>query len=132
MNLTEWNPFRDFDTFSPFRTFEASSIPKVDVYQTQNDIVITAEIPGVSKKDFDIYATETSIKISAERRKTDVYDNKNIYRSERYYGTFYRTIALPTEINTDNVKASYQDGVLSIIASKTNNKSAIQHKVVID
>ncbi|HCC07743.1 MAG TPA: heat-shock protein Hsp20 [Clostridiales bacterium] len=132
MSLTEWNPFRDFDTFSSYRTLETSAVPKVDVYQTQNDIVITAEIPGMSKEDLDIDATGNSIKISAECRKTNENDRNNIYHSEEYYGTFYRTIALPTEINSENVKASYKDGVLSIIASKTNNVSTKQHKVVID
>jgi len=113
MNLIEWSPFREFDHFSPFKTLDTSAVPKVDVYQTKTDVVVTAEIPGIAKDNLDVYATDNAIRISAER-------------------TFYRVIALPAEINTDNVKASYQDGVLSIVASKTNSTNAKQHKVVID
>ena len=132
MNLIEWSPFREFDHFSPFKTLDTSAVPKVDVYQTKTDVVVTAEIPGIAKDNLDVYATDNAIRISAERKNNDEYENQNIYRSERYYGTFYRVIALPAEINTDNVKASYQDGVLSIVASKTNSTNAKQHKVVID
>lgn len=132
MNLTEWNPFRDLDTAAPFRFFDTASIPKVDVYQTKTNVVIKAEMPGISKDDLNVYITEDSINISAERKRTEEYSTDNIYRSERYYGNVSRTIALPAEINTSSAKAEYKDGVLSIIAPKSNSTNTKQHKLAVE
>lgn len=130
MSLVEWNPFRDMDHFrkemgnyldrSPFSFFGGTSAPKVDVYQTENDVILKAEIPGVSKEDLDVYIDETSVRLSGQARKNDEFKDEHVFKSERYYGNFSRTIHLPSEIKTDEARAEYRDGILSIIAPKVN------------
>ena len=128
MGLVEWNPFKEMDNFTrdvssflertPFRFFGGMSSPRIDVYQTEQDVIVKAEIPGVSKEDLDVYIDESSIRLSGHSKKSDEFKDENIYRSERYYGSFSRTIPLPVEVKTDQTKAEYKDGILSIVVPK--------------
>lgn len=126
MSLVEWNPFRDIENMSrdmghffersPFRFLYGVSSPRVDVYQSNNNVVVKAEIPGVSKEDLNVYVDENSIRLSGQTRKDTEFTADNAYRAERYYGSFSRTIPLPVEIKADQVKADYRDGILSVTA----------------
>jgi len=128
MSLVEWNPFRDLDNFareagsffdrSPFRVFGGAMSPRVDVYQTDNEVIMKAEIPGVSKEDLNVYVDENSIRISGQSKRSNEIKDEHIYRTERYYGSFSRTIPLPVEIKSDQARAEYRDGILSITAPK--------------
>jgi len=127
MSLVEWNPFRELDSFGkemgnwferlPFR-FLSASTPRVDVYETDTDVIMKAEIPGVSKEDLNVYVDENSIRLSGQSKRSDEFKDDQIYRSERYYGSFSRTIPLPVEIKADQVTAKYKDGILTIQAPK--------------
>ncbi|NLC68452.1 MAG: Hsp20/alpha crystallin family protein [Clostridiaceae bacterium] len=128
MSLVEWNPFRDMDNFtrdvagffdrSPFRLFGMANTPRVDVYQTDNEVIVKAEVPGIKKEDINIFVDENSIRLSGKFTKTSDFKDENVYRSERYYGNFSRTIPLPVEIKTDQTSAEYKDGILTITAMK--------------
>lgn len=128
MSLIPWNPFRDVDNFSrdinsffdfsPFKLFSGGSSPRVDVYQTENDVVVKAEIPGVSKDDLNLYVDEGSIRLSGQTKRDNKYKNENTYRTERYFGSFSRTIPMPVEVKSDQAKAEYKDGILSITVPK--------------
>lgn len=128
MNLIPWNPFRDIDnvskemnTFfenSPFGIFSRVTSPRIDVYQTENDIIVKAEIPGVSKEDLNVYVDENSIRLSGQTKRGNEYKDDNVYKTERYYGSFSRTIPLPVEVKSDQTKAEYKDGILSITVPK--------------
>jgi len=127
MSLVEWNPFRELDNFGkemgnwferpPFR-FLSASTPKVDVYETDKDLIMKAEIPGVSKEDLNVYVDESTIRLSGQTKRNDEFKDDQIYRSERYYGSFSRTIPLPSEIDAEQVTAEYKDGILTIKAPK--------------
>ncbi|HHW48011.1 MAG TPA: Hsp20/alpha crystallin family protein [Clostridiaceae bacterium] len=127
MSLVEWNPFKELDNFGkemgnwferfPFR-FLSASTPKVDVYETDTDLIMKAEIPGVSKEDLNVYVDENSIRLSGQTKRSDEFKDDQVYRSERYYGSFSRTIPLPVEIKADQVSAKYKDGILTITAPK--------------
>jgi len=128
MSLVEWNPFKDIDNVgremanffdrSPFGFFGKATSPRVDVYQTDNDVIIKAEIPGVSKEDLNVYVDENSIRLSGQAKKGNEYKDENVYRTERFYGSFSRTIPLPVEIKSERAKAEYKDGILSITVPK--------------
>jgi len=125
MSLVEWNPFREIDREmtnfferSPFRFFATTSQPRVDVYQTESDVIVKAEIPGVSKEDLNVYIDENSIRLSGQTKKSNEFKDEHVYRAERYYGSFSRTIPLPVEIKSDQAKAEYKDGILSITVPK--------------
>ncbi len=127
MSLIPWNPFREMDNFisdmnnfmerMPFG-FGRTISPKIDVYQTETDVVLKAEIPGVSKEDLNIYIDDNSIRLSGETKRDEEFKDDNVYRSERYYGSFSRTVPLPMEVKSDKAKAEYKDGILKITVPK--------------
>ncbi|HHY82999.1 MAG TPA: Hsp20/alpha crystallin family protein [Clostridiales bacterium] len=131
MALIPWNPFRDMDIMNrdfgsffdlPNRLFGSS--PRVDVYQTDKEVIVKAEIPGVSKEDLNLYVDENTVKLSGQTRKEDKYNDENVYRTERYYGSFSRTIPLPVEVKSEEAKAEYKDGILTITVPKMEPSKA--------
>ncbi|NLU52941.1 MAG: Hsp20/alpha crystallin family protein [Clostridiaceae bacterium] len=129
MSLIPWNPFREMDNFSrevnsffenwPFGMgLVRSTSPRIDVYQTEKDVVLKAELPGVAKEDLNVIVDEYSIKISGQTRRDEEYKDDNIYRAERFYGSFARTIPLPVEVAADKAKGEYKDGILTITVPK--------------
>ena len=91
---------------------------RADVYQTEKDVIVKAEIPGISKEDLEVYIDEDSIRLSGQSKRDKEYKDENIYRTERYYGSFSRTIPLPMEVKTEQASAEYKDGILSITVPK--------------
>jgi len=137
MSLVPWNPFREMDNIGremghffdfPSKLFSGSS-PRVDVYQTENEVIVKAEIPGVSKKDLNLYIDENSVRISGQTRKENELKDENVYRAERYYGSFSRTIPLPAEVKSEEAKAEYKDGILSITVPKVEPSKARGRKI---
>jgi len=139
MSLVPWNPFKDMDfinkevsnyfenTLFPF--WGKTTSPRVDVYQTEKDVIVKAEIPGVSKEDLNIFIDENSIRLSGQTRKDNEFKDENVYRSERYYGSFSRTIPLPVEVKTEQAKAEYKDGILSIVIPKEESTKIKGRKI---
>lgn len=93
--------------------------PSVDVAETNEEIVVKAEVPGVSKDDIDLTVESNRLIISGEKRQEEEEEGKNYYRTERSYGSFRRIFSLPAQADTDNVQASYDDGVLTVRIPKT-------------
>ena len=88
--------------------------PDIEVYQHNNDLVVRADLPGMKKDEVSIDVTDNAITISGERREEKETDREGIYRSERTYGSFCRTIPLPEGAITDQAKATFKDGVLEV------------------
>ena len=91
-------------------------MPKIDVVQRNNELVIRADLPGVNPDDVVVEISEDAITISGERKQEHVEENGSVYRYERTHGTFYREIPLPAGAIANQAKASFKDGVLEIIA----------------
>lgn len=137
MSLIPWNPFREMDNIGremssffdfPSKLFSGSS-PRVDVYQTEKDVIVKAEIPGVSKEDLNLYIDDNSIRLSGQTRKEKELKDENVYRSERYYGSFSRTIPLPVEVKSEEARAEYKDGILSITVPKVEPSKSRGKKI---
>ena len=88
--------------------------PHVDVTQHKDEILIRADLPGVEKDDVKVSVTEDAVTIRGERHRAQDEERDGVYRSERSYGAFSRSIALPPGTTTDQVKASFKNGVLEI------------------
>ncbi|HUC75789.1 MAG TPA: Hsp20/alpha crystallin family protein [Vicinamibacterales bacterium] len=88
--------------------------PQIDVSQKNNELVVRADLPGLTKDDVKVDITDDTITIQGERRKEHEEERGGVYRAERSYGSFYRTIPLPDGTITDQAKASFKDGVLEI------------------
>lgn len=142
MNIVPWNPFKDMDNVNkemsnffdrmPFSFLNKTNWPKIDIYETTGDIIIKAEVPGVSKEDLDVYIDDNSIRLSGQTKKDTEYKDENSYRSERFYGNFSRTIPLPLEVKSEQAKAEYKNGILSLTIPKVESSKVRGRKLNID
>ena len=129
-NLVPWEPFREMmslreamnhlfeESFlrpGAFGSEEAMLNTPLDVYETDNTIVIKAAVPGVKPEDLDITITGDVLTIKGEYKEEQQQEQKRSYiRQERRYGSFSRTLTLPTAIDSNNVNASFENGVLTL------------------
>jgi HSP20 family protein len=131
MALARWNPYRDMMTvrdemnrvFNEFfgrgtsdegTWYGGAWSPPVDIYETDQALVLKAELPGFSKDDISIELKENTLFIRGERKRQDEVSENNYHRMERVYGAFQRSFLLPTTVEQDKVQASYKDGVLEL------------------
>jgi len=99
---------------SALRPGHAMWAPDIEVYQRPNELVVRADLPGIKKDDVNVEVADNAVTISGERHQEQETERDGIYRSERTYGSFYRTIPLPEGAIVDQAKASFRDGVLEI------------------
>jgi HSP20 family protein len=93
--------------------------PSVDMYEEKNDVVVKAEMPGLSKDDIEITLSDSMLTLKGEKKKEEEVKEKDYYRCEREYGSFLRTIPLPSEVKRDGVKAVFKNGILEVRMPKT-------------
>ena len=111
--------FDDFGLGRGFRHVPAPGelmtwAPRVDVTQHKDELVIRVDLPGVEKNDVHVNVAEDAMTVHGERHRAQEEERDGMYRAERNYGAFYRTIALPAGAISDQAKASFQNGVLEI------------------
>ena len=133
--LTKWEPipeivslqdemnrlFLDFFGRTPGRRMMSDGLwaPIMDIEETKDDIIVKAEIPGMTKDDVKIQVTGDMLTISGERKREEESKDKTYHRIERSYGQFQRMITLPSEVQSAKAKASYENGVLTIRLPKS-------------
>lgn len=93
-------------------------MPRVDVVDRDEDILVRAEVPGVDKKDLDISLSDGSVTISGKTSHEEKEEKGNYYRREVSCGTFSRTLPLPADVDPDKAKASFKDGLLELTVPK--------------
>jgi len=93
--------------------------PAIDLVDEKDHLVVKAELPGLSKDDVEVELTDSTLTIRGEKKHEKEVREENYYRSEREYGSVYRSIDLPVEVETQNVTAAFKDGVLEIRMQKT-------------
>ncbi len=123
--LAVWSPFaeldrirREFDKLLeemvPAGNGEKILAPPVDIYETDGEVVIKAELPGVKKEDIDVTIKENAVHIKAERKEEREEKTENVHRVERFYGRIERVVPLPVDVKAEKAKAEYKDGVLEV------------------
>lgn len=130
--INRWSPFRDLNILQDRinrlfseetgrseieKTTGRAWAPVVDILETDNDLVVRAEIPGVRREDIDIEVTSESLSIRGERKCSDC-DKEKVLRIERPYGSFERSFSIGVPVQADKVKAAYHDGVLEVTIPK--------------
>jgi HSP20 family protein len=127
MAFARWDPIRDLlaiqqrlDRFAPAQT---GWIPPIDVHETADDYIITAELPGLSRDDIQIQVHDGRVYISGERREHEA-PCEQYHRVERGHGSFSRTFELPLPVQNDHVSADLRDGVLTIVCPKVKEGGA--------
>jgi HSP20 family protein len=103
--------------------------PLADVYETESEIVVEADLPGVEKENISVNATEDSLEISAEIRKAEEAKKATYIRRERKYERFHRRISLPARVKPEEAKSTYRNGVLQVRLPKVEVKKGIRVKI---
>lgn len=110
--------FEDFDFRRPFAAITTTRafdwLPAIEVFQKEQELFVRLELPGLTKKDVKIEITPEYLTIEGERKQEKEEKGEGFLRTERSYGTFFRSIALPDGVKTDAAKATFKDGILEI------------------
>lgn len=147
MAITKWDPFRDlmvlrdrmnrlFEDLVSSPRFEDSELiqstwsPAVDIYETENELVLTAELPGVDEKDVEIKIEDNTLTLKGERKFEKETKEENYHRIERAYGSFFRSFSLPNYIDQEKISAEYENGLLRIHMPKKAEVKPRKVKIV--
>ena len=142
-SVIRWNRLRNlsnlqeqvnqlFESASPAQT-ENSALtawaPAVDIHETENELVLKADIPGVNEKDIDVRVENNTLTVRGERSFNKEVKEDNYLRIERTYGSFSRSFGLPNTVNTEAIKAEYKNGVLTVEMPKRAESKPKQVKI---
>lgn len=141
--LSRWEPFRGVGSLQEQinrvfddvvgRTSDESAlstwVPAVDIYETEHELVVKADLPDVDPKDLDIRVENNLLTIHGERKFEKKVSEENYLRVERSYGTFSRSFSLSNTVNPEAIKADYQNGVLTLSIPKREEAKPKQIKV---
>ncbi|MBV9574213.1 MAG: Hsp20/alpha crystallin family protein [Acidobacteriales bacterium] len=143
--ITRWDPFREFSTLQDrmnrlFRDSYGSEgrdesltttsfAPPVDVYEDEHNISLKIEVPGIDEKDIDVRIENNTLTVHGERKFEKEEKEENFRRVERQYGSFTRSFTLPNTVDAEQVKASYDKGILKISLAKKAEAKPKQIKV---
>ena len=142
MTIRRWYPIREVaslqDRVNPlFQDFSgdngtvtaAAFAPAVDVFENAEKVVLKLDIPGVKEEDLDIRVEKDTLSVRGERKFYAEEKEENFHRIERRYGSFFRSFSLPTTVDTENVEATYDAGVLKLELKKKASAQPRQIKV---
>lgn len=117
-DLFRWPRLREMEAFRFPRELRMQA-PTLDMYEEKSDVVVKAEMPGLSKDDIEVTLSDSTLTLKGEKKKEEEVKEKDYYRCERQYGSFHRTVELPAEVKSDGVRATFKDGVLEIRLPKS-------------
>ena len=103
--------------------------PALDLFQNTDNVVAVVELPGMRKEDIEISLHDGTLTISGERKKESTTNGESSERSERYVGTFRRSISLPVGVDANKVSAIYRDGILTVTLPKAEEAKPKQIRV---
>ena len=144
LSLQRWDPLRDFlcvqrdlgrlfGTPLAHREGQGIHVPPLDVSETETEIVVTAELPGVDKEDIEIEVLPDSLSLKAVTSRESEDKDQTYHRRERVWRRVQRTIPLPAEVVPDQVKASLKEGLLAVRLPKSEQaKAEMPEKVRIE
>lgn len=147
MAIVRYNPFRDLramqeqmnhlldmawsrDSGEELR--EGVWHPPVDIFETEDAVIIKAELPGIEQKDIEVKIEDGTLVLRGERKHDEEIKKENYHRVERYYGPFQRSFALPNAIDQEKVKATCEKGVLTIVLPRREEKKPKQINVEVE
>jgi HSP20 family protein len=136
MSLSHYDPLANLrlfeDAFSRMLSEPQTNrpwAPAVDIYETENELVLKADLPDVDLKDIDVRVENQTLTISGERTFEKKDTTKGYHRIERNYGSFVRSFSVPNTFDTENVAADFKNGVLSVTLPKKEAAKPRQVKV---
>ncbi len=125
--LIPWQSFRDLErrfdgifgrplipVWRHLLTEERAWAPALEVYEKEDKFVVKAELPGMKEEDIDVSISDDTLSIKGQRKSENEVKEEDYYCCERSYGSFFRSVTLPSNVDTKKIEANYQDGVLEI------------------
>jgi HSP20 family protein len=141
--VARWNPSRGLtlqdqmnrlfeDSFTRDRSGRADLAtwaPAVDIYETESELVVKADLPDLEDKDIDVRVENNTLTIRGERKFEKDVTEDNYLRIERSYGSFMRSFSLPNTVSSENIQAEYRNGVLTLHMTKREESKPKQIKI---
>jgi len=143
MAIIRWDPFKDMMTLREKmnRLFEdavtgkgeekelisSSWVPAVDIYEKDNELILTVEVPGINEKDIEISIEDNTLSIRGERKFEKETKEESFHRIERSYGSFFRSFSLPGNIDQEKIQAEHENGILRVTMPK---KAELKPKII--
>lgn len=118
-----------FDRFFDDFAYKNEVMPAFDIFETEKEYLITAEIPGIDVKDIDITLSDGILTIKGEKKKEEESKERNYHCIERHYGSFERRFKIPETVKTDKLDAKYNGGILKLSLPKSGKAKARQIEV---
>ncbi len=115
----------------PSNVEEGTYLPNIELYDKKDDIVVSAELPGIEKEDIDLSITHDTLTIKGEIKKDEEIKEENCYCSERSYGKFSRIVSLPHEVDSEKAEAHHKNGLLEIVLPKKEEAKLKEKKLKI-
>jgi HSP20 family protein len=144
MAIVRYTPFTEFETLPALRAFEHTMnrlfsepngrpwVPAVDILETENELVVKADVPDVRFEDIDVRLENGTLTVRGERKFEEKKHQGGWHRLERSYGSFERVFQLPETVNPEGVKADYKNGTLTITLPKKEIAKPRQVKVEVN
>ena len=145
MAVVRWDPFRDLsmlqdrmnrlfdDAGRTWRNDEPAATtswsPAVDIFETEGEIVVKAELPGMDRKDITLHLENNVLTLKGERKFEKETKDENYHRIERAYGGFSRVFSIPSTVDEEKIRADYTDGVLKIVLPKKEQAKPKQIRI---
>ncbi|MBD1825253.1 Hsp20/alpha crystallin family protein [Cyanobacteria bacterium FACHB-DQ100] len=135
MLVRYWQPWREIDTlrrqFDQLFDSVASSdsfdwTPAIELKDTGNELVVRAQLPGIDAKNLDVQVMRNAISLAGEHRQEQRTEEHGLFRTEFRYGKFQRVIPLPVEVQNDQVKAEFKEGILSLTLPKVEQAKVVK------
>ena len=102
--------------------FSSSWMPVIDISETDKEVTINLEAPGMDSKDIELSISGKTLTIQGEKKEEKEENGKNVYKMERRFGSFRRSVDLPEEIDENSINAEYKNGLITIKANKVQDK----------
>src|SRR5215210_2501040 len=129
MAVVRWEPFRELaalqsemgrwmNQLGPGNGGSSTWLPAVDVWETEEELVLSFDLPGISEDKLAVELDDNVLTVSGERERAEEQSDDRFYRFERRFGTFTRSVTLPAGVSEDSIKADYRDGVLEVRVAK--------------
>jgi HSP20 family protein len=136
MSLTHFDPLASIRVFEDAFTRMVNEpratrpwSPAVDIYETENELVLKADVPDVDPKDIDVRVENQTLSISGDRKFDQENSSKGYHRIERSYGSFVRSFAVPNSFDTEKIDAAFKNGVLTVTLPKKEAAKPRQVKI---
>jgi HSP20 family protein len=146
--ISPWRPFRELERMRremdrlwdslvegrPGRRVEEMGewLPSLDVSETKNDLLVKAELPGLDPKEIDISVANGILTIKGEKKQEKEEKEENYHLVERSYGSFVRSVQLPKDVQSDNISASFKNGILKITLPKSEESKKKEIKIKVE